>query len=90
MIKFGVNTDMILIGGDVQLNILVDNEPVICKFSQEAIMDKYHLSGDTLDNEVLRIAQEHFDELTDSIHDKILIGDREEDGSLLIRTRDLA
>lgn len=88
---FGTPTDMVEEGetDTVRLNVLDGNETVVCRVSREALED---LTGsrELERGELLDIAQEHFDLLTDKWMERIGLGLREEDGSVLLRSRDLA
>lgn len=71
-------------GHQVSLKIDVDGRQIICRVSEEYLSDTY--APDLSGVEVLDIAKEHFDEITDLWGHKITNGQFEKDGSVLIRS----
>lgn len=89
--QFGSALDMVEEGptDTVRHEIINNNERVTCKVSREALMDMVG-ARELEPGELLSIAQNHFDELIDAWAIKIKRGHFEPDGTVLLRSRELA
>ena len=86
MIEFGTNENWRYQSDWVEFTVKNETQTIRCKVSREAIEDHY---GDCdTDEERLNKAKEHFDEITDEIGHIILAGRFEDDGTILLRSKD--
>lgn len=71
---------------EVRWNIDDNGRDILCRVSQEAIED--NCDTPRTEDACLDAAREHFDHIVDRIELKMAHGSYEDDGSILLRSRD--
>ena len=87
-IDFGAPRDMVGEEDHVELVAKHGDQPIRCRISREALEELASMADATA-TERLRVAQAHFDDLTDKWGYLISVGRFEPDGSVLLRTNDV-
>ena len=71
---------------ETRLKVLKDGNSILCRISREAIEDHYDSPQSA--EACLDAAKQYFEEITDEFGRLIAAGRFEEDGSVLLRSRD--
>ncbi len=85
MINYGTGQDWSWLPGlkEVRFTIHIDDRPITCRVWHDWLSREYGEPEEGKD--WFNVAQEHFDDITDAIHQKILGDDIEPDGSILLK-----
>jgi len=88
-VKLGNRYSLVNEVDNVRLDVIDGEELIQCRVSQEALAEMARQYQLETNGNALNIAQECFDCLTWLWMKKIRLGTREEDGSILLRSRDI-